>query len=176
MNLDEGVAFSNKEELTQQMEVFAQKKEEIKNGIKYFENELNLHTEIIKSINLRDRDRNFKLVATLGVGDSFGELALMEKDGLRAARITIPDNKKKVNLGVLNRASYEKCVYRFDKRKQEFYIDFLLSIPYFSNLTRAVILKIVKSFNSIRFRKGQVVTSESFCTDIIKKVKSPRSS
>ena len=67
-----------------------------------------------------------------------------------------------MNLGVLNRESYEKCLYRFDKNKQELYIDFLLSIPYLSHLTRAVLLKIVKSLNTIRFRKGEEVTTESF--------------
>lgn len=131
------------------------------------EYELKLHTEIINRINLREKDRNFQKVATLGVGDSFGEFALMQKKenkekGLRAARITVPENEQDVNLGVLNRDSYEKCLYRFDKSKQELHIDFLLSIPYLSHLTRSVLLKIVKSFNSIKFRKGQEVTAESF--------------
>ena len=116
------------------------------------EHEAKLHTEIMEGINLRDKDKNFNKIVTLGVGDSFGELALMKKRGLRAARITA---EQPVNLGVLDRKSYEKCLYKFDYKKQEVYIEFLSSIPFLKNLTRAVLLKVVKSFNYMKFRNGQ---------------------
>lgn len=85
------------------METFLQKKEDIKRGIKIMEFQLNLHLEIIGKINLRDKDQDYKKVGVLGIGDCFGEYALMSKKGLRAARITVLENEQYVNLGVLNR-------------------------------------------------------------------------
>ena len=38
----------------------------------------------------------------------------------------------------------------------------MLNIPYFSHLMRSVLQKIVQSLKSIKYRKGQEVTFESF--------------
>ena len=80
---------------------------------------------------MRNKDQIYKKVVTLGPGASFGEFALMSKNGVRAARITVSEDEH-AHLGVLSREDYEKCLYKIDKGRHEYQIEFLRSIPYFS--------------------------------------------
>jgi len=78
--------------------------------------------DAIQSINLKNKDQKFKEVATRGLGDSFGELALLSKQGskhqygVRAARVVAGDH---VHLGVLSEEDYNRCLSKIEKHRQE---------------------------------------------------------
>jgi len=94
----------------------------------------------------------------LKAGDSFGELALISKKGLRNASIKADND---VYLGVISQEEYNKCFIKKEKQKREALIEYLRAIPFFSNLSRGAIQKIVLSLNHVTFSRNQVVTNEN---------------
>jgi len=79
--------------------------------------------DAVQSINLKPKDQKFKEVATRGLGDSFGELALLSKQaskhqvGVRAARVVAAGDH--VHLGVLSEEDYNRCLAKIEKHRQE---------------------------------------------------------
>lgn len=67
-------------------------------------------------------------VATLKEGSSFGELALIDKKGLRAARIVC---STKCSMGIITRDDYNKCLSKIVKKMREAKVAFLYSMPQF---------------------------------------------
>ena len=55
--------------------------------MKIFESKINNDESVLESINLERWETVYKRVATLNPGDTFGELALLEKNGKRSATI-----------------------------------------------------------------------------------------
>ena len=68
-------------------------------------------TDAKNKINLTEKEIIYAPVAFLNPGDSFGELALLNRS-LRQARITAVTP---TNLGVLWGDDFEKCLSRFEK-------------------------------------------------------------
>ena len=56
-----------------------QKRHDIILGIQMLNGEAAELEAVVQSINLKSKDQKFKEVATRGLGDSFGELALLSK-------------------------------------------------------------------------------------------------
>ena len=56
----------------------------------------------------------FKEVATRGIGDSFGELALLVKNGVRNARVI---SSSHLHLGVLCEEAYTRCLGKIEKHR-----------------------------------------------------------
>ena len=102
-------------------------------------------------ISLAPSETIFKTVGVLTQGQSFGELALINKDGKRNARITCDSE---TFLGVICKYDYDSCLEKIEIEHQTKLIEFIKSIPYFSNMSKGGILKIVKSLNNIKCSKG----------------------
>lgn len=105
-------------------------------------------------------------------GETFGELALISVDGVRAARITTA-GKDLTKFGVLSHDDYNKCLRKIDKQRQLEQQEFIKNIPYFKSLTRASLVKLVRSFYHQRFNPGQEVTTESFEQHEVNRVVEP---
>jgi hypothetical protein len=65
---------------------------------------------------LTDVEISWNRVAHLKEGMSFGELALIDKKGLRAARITCTT---KCQMGILTRDDYDKCLAKIERRQRD---------------------------------------------------------
>ena len=86
----------------------------------------------------------FKQVAVLEAGDSFGEYALQDRKGVRAARVAAIEP---CAFGVLSAEDYTKSLLKMDMRHKSNMIDFLLSMPYFKSLSRISIKKHIIKMN-----------------------------
>ena len=95
-------------------------------------------------MNLGESEIIYKTVATLKQGESFGELALISKKGLRAARI-VADSY--CCLGVLWADDYTKCLMKIEKSSKERLVEFIKEMPYFKPLSTVAVAKIVNSLN-----------------------------
>jgi len=139
---------------------------EIAGRIKYIEEQLAAeHRKVVgwkaekAAISLAPSETIFKKVGLLTHGQSFGELALINRDGKRAARITC---EAETYLGVICKSDYDSCLEKIEIQHQSKLIEFIKSIPYFSTMSKGGILKIVKSLSNIKCTKGQNITKENF--------------
>lgn len=140
--------------------------QEITARIKYIEWQLaDRHREVAAwkaekaKISLAPSETIYKTVGTRSQGQSFGELALINRDGKRNARITC---EAETYLGVLCKADYDGCLEKIEIEHQSNLIEFIKSMPYFSTMSKGGILKIVKSLDNIKCCKGQNITKENF--------------
>ena len=77
------------------------------------------------------KNKWFKKISDLGVGSSFGELALINS-APRAATIKCTDT---CFFAVINRDDYTKTLKRLELKEQNKKISFFKSIPFFKHLT-----------------------------------------
>lgn len=80
--------------------------------ISIFQNKIENDQNELKNINLTKFETVYKKVATLKPGDTFGELALLEKNGKRSATI-IADQT--TYLGVLSEEEFSKYIRKTEK-------------------------------------------------------------
>jgi hypothetical protein len=108
-----------------------------------------------KKINTSDEEKSFVKVGSLKQGDTFGELALISVKGVRNATIIA---ERASCFGVLSESVYNSCLKQLEEEKIERLIEFIQSMPCFSQLTRGAVMKIVKSLTKIQCVKNQFVT------------------
>lgn len=119
--------------------------------MRIFKEKIAADQKALDGINLTKWDLVHKRVATLQPGATFGELALLEKGGKRAATV-IADSQ--TYLGVLDEADFTRFIRKTEKQRVDGLIDFVGSIPYFSALSKGAISKIVSSLNTTHMVKG----------------------
>jgi hypothetical protein len=90
------------------------KKNDIIIGMEMLQEEADEVENEMDSINLKSKDQMFKEVAVRGIGDSFGELALLTKHGVRNARIVA---RNQLHLGVLCEEAYHRCLSKIEKHR-----------------------------------------------------------
>eukprot|EP00300_Choanocystis_sp_HF-7_P033244 c45549_g1_i1.p1 GENE.c45549_g1_i1~~c45549_g1_i1.p1 ORF type:complete len:426 (+),score=47.35 c45549_g1_i1:253-1530(+) len=94
-----------------------------------------------------------KLVATCGVGGSFGELALMYGSP-RAATVKSAEDSV---CFLLDRVTFKSSVVSSADRVRKMYIDFLRRSPVFSALTPEELAAIADSLSPVKFLDGEVI-------------------
>jgi CRP-like cAMP-binding protein len=102
---------------------------------------------------LIETDRAVQEVRTYRVGDSFGELALIQNQP-RAASIQC---KALCHFAVLRREDYEKTLQRVQKRTLDENVEFLLGQPMFKAWSRGAMVKLSYYFNERNFTWKQAV-------------------
>lgn len=80
---------------------------------------------------LTDIEIKWNRVAVLKEGSSFGELALIDKKGLRAARIVCTT---RCSMGIISRDDYDKCLAKIDKKHRSKMVNFLEQMPQFKSV------------------------------------------
>jgi hypothetical protein len=82
--------------------------------------------QILANLCLTEVEVLWNRVAILREGSSFGELALIDRKGLRAARIVCT---KKCAMGIITRGDYDKCIAKIEKKLRDTKIAFLYTMP-----------------------------------------------
>lgn len=95
-------------------------------------------------------------VTTLGIGASFGELGLLRGEK-RAATITC---KEPTTLAVLSKADFDTILRENQAKLLNDKINFLMSVPAFSQWSQAMMSKASYYFNEKSYVKGEVVYRE----------------
>lgn len=106
---------------------------------------------------LLENDKEYTQVATLGTGFSFGELALINnKPRAASIRCLAPSW-----FAVLDKESYQTVLGAIYKKQLNAKVDFLKSIPVFSDWTRAALEKLTYYFKEKEFKRGHYVFREA---------------
>jgi hypothetical protein len=71
---------------------------------------------------LEPTKRIFKNITSLHAGQSFGELALTNRDGKREARITCEET---THLGVICKPDYDNCLEKIELEHQAKLLEFI---------------------------------------------------
>ena len=100
----------------------------------------------------------FKKVGESNKGDSFGELALQEKGGRRAA--TVRCEESDVHFATLTREEYRDSLQRIELRMQMETVQFLQQIPCFKTQSKKALIFFTKYLRNREFTRGQTVYSE----------------
>jgi len=101
---------------------------ELVEEINQVQKNINKTQAILSDLGLSETEITWNRVASLKEGMSFGELALIDKKGLRAARIVCTTQ---CQMGILTRADYDKSLAKIEKRGRDQMLDFLYSMPQF---------------------------------------------
>jgi CRP-like cAMP-binding protein len=109
----------------------------------------------------------FKEVVSLGTGESFGELALIN-EAPRAATITC---HKECYFAVIGRAEYQRVLKKIQWKDVQKKIEFFLEIPFFNHWTRTQINKLIYLFSEQNFLLNQTVYNQGDKIDMIYIVK-----
>lgn len=104
-----------------------------------------------------------QLVHTYGPGDSFGELAL-QHNAPRAARVVAATD---CHFATVSRGDYQAILAHFQHQILQQDSNFLSSLPYFAQMSKNQIKKIVAIATVTKVTKGQAVISEGCCNDDI---------
>jgi hypothetical protein len=89
---------------------------EIKREMSEINQRLSQHEQCIAELCLSEVEIVWNRVAVLKQGMSFGELALIDRKGLRAARIVCTT---KCQMGIISKDDYDKCLAKIDKRQRD---------------------------------------------------------
>jgi hypothetical protein len=120
-------------------------------------------------ISLSATRTDLQRVAVLRAGDSFGELALIDsRRGVRAASITCLEPCR---MAVINAEDYHRSLAKIEKKKRNMLIEFLCAMPYFKAMHRIYINKLINSFSSVTFQRGQYVQKEGLMHRAAKETK-----
>ena len=117
---------------------------EYKIHVNMVKGELHFAQQKKKQINLLSFDTNFKKVASLEEGIGFGELALLDKRGTRAATIQAETN---CFFGVISKEDFKMQLNKIEMSHKNELQDFVTTIPYFNKLSKLALNKIVTSLN-----------------------------
>jgi CRP-like cAMP-binding protein len=107
-------------------------------------------------------------VVSLGTGQSFGELALIN-DAPRAATIAC---HKECYFAVIGRQEYQRVLKKIEWKAVQLKIDFFLNLPFLSHWTRHQINKFIYSFSEQAFQRNQTVFHQGDNLNMIYIVKS----
>ena len=97
---------------------------------------------------MRGKDKISRQVATLGAGDSFGQLALIN-DSVRMATITTMETSTFL---VVSRSDYQKCIQRHHIRLVKDSVQFLRGLDTFSGWEEDELCKCVGFVSKIKVR------------------------
>jgi CRP-like cAMP-binding protein len=136
--------------------------------------------DIVNSLNLSEKEQErlegfiemdkldwFKEVVSLGTGESFGELALIN-EAPRAATITC---HKECYFAVIGRAEYQRVLKKIQWKDVQKKIEFFLQIPFFNHWTRTQINKLIYLFSEQNFLLNQTVYNQGDKVDMVYIVK-----
>ena len=98
-------------------------------------------------------------MASLEEGIGFGELALLDKRGTRAATIQA---ESKCFFGVISKEDFKMQLNKIEMSHKNELLDFVTTIPYFNKLSKLALNKIVTSLNKQECIMNQVITHEIF--------------
>lgn len=110
--------------------------------------------------------KNIEL-AILDNGHSFGEVALIEQKPRLATIRCLQDS----HFAVLSKKDFNKVLGIIERKKYNEKIQFLRSLPYFSQLTRASLGKLIYQFTDIKTLKDQILFREGEPSDFVYLVK-----
>lgn len=93
-------------------------------------------------------------VRALKPGDSFGLNALVLKESLKTATLEAEED---TCIGIISKELFSKCLSKKERQRLDRYIEFLRQIPFFSGLSRGVLIKIAKSLEPLKYSRGQEI-------------------
>ena len=89
-------------------------------------------------------------------GKSFGELALINNKPRAATIRCVTD----CHFAVVNKADYESLLKKIELKKEKRFVDFLESLPFFSNQSRVALIKLKYLMQQREYIKYQEVIAE----------------
>jgi CRP-like cAMP-binding protein len=106
-------------------------------------------------------------INTLGKGKSFGDLALIGSKPRMASIRCLEDT----HFAVLSKQDYNNVIGQIEKKKLNEKIQFLRSLPFFSQLTKTSVGKLTYQFKDVPMIKNQTLYREGDRADFIYIVK-----
>lgn len=107
-------------------------------------------------------------INTLTAGKSFGDLALLGSKPRMASIRCLEDT----HFAVLTKHDFNIVLGQIEKKKMNEKIQFLRSLPFFSQLTKTSVSKLTYQFKEVNTIKNQVLYKEGDLADLIYIVKS----
>ena len=120
-------------------------------------NDIESHCFTIDDVQYEWQDGHyFKRVSEKHVGDSFGELALLEESGVgtRAATVRV---EKDVNFATLSKRDYNNSLRRIEGRLVTEQVEFLQNIPCFKTQSKKALVLFTKYLQKIDYTYGNKV-------------------
>ena len=114
--------------------------------------------KIKPSLNIEQEEEEiiFTEVFQAHTGASFGELALIGNKP-RAARIR---TLTECHFVVMTKHEFNRCLAKIENKTRIRTIQFLSEIPFFAQLSKTQLGKLLVSFNTIRYKRGNILFRE----------------